>query len=344
LTLQITVPPRYQTPDHRRAFYADLFGRLASLPGVVNVGGTTRLPLGSTNVSTKIVVEGRPLPPAQLPEAEFRRAIYDYFPAMGIRLVRGRTFDANDGPASPPVAVINETMARLMFSDGDPVGRRIQFGTDGGPWTTIVGVIGDVRHSGLEAKPAPEVYITYLQNPPTNPFLVLRTTGDPSALVSAVRSELQSLDKDITAYDIRPMTDVRAEAMSQRRFILLLVVAFGVLALVMAAVGVYGVMELIVSERTPEIGIRLALGAQRSQVLRLVIVQGLALAGAGVAIGLVASMALAPVLASQLFGVRFADLPTMLGVPALLLAVAAVACYVPARRAMAVDPVEALRT
>lgn len=343
LTLQITVPPRYQTPDHRRAFYADLLRRLEALPGVVSVGGTTRLPLGSTNVSTKIIVEGRSVATAELPEAEFRRAIHNYFPAMGIRVLRGRAFDSNDGPGAPSVAVINETMARQMFAGEEPVGKRIQFGTAGGPWTTIVGVIGDVRHRGLEAPPAPEAYIYYRQNPPVNPFLVLRTMADPAGLAAAVRSQLHALDRDIAAYDVRPMTQVRAESVSQRRFILLLVGAFGALALVMAAVGVFGVMELIVSERTPEIGIRLALGAQPLHVLRVIVTQGLALAAGGIVLGLIASAALTPLLTTQVYGIHPADPLTMMGVPALLLVVAVLACYLPARRAMTIDPVDALR-
>jgi putative ABC transport system permease protein len=343
LTLQISMPPQYQQPDHRRAFYAQLLARLESLPGVTSVGGTTRLPLGSTNVSTKIIIEGRDVAASALPEAEFRRAIHHYFSAMGIRLVRGRGFDATDGPSAPPVAVINETMARGMFAGEDPIGKRIKFGAPGTAWTTIVGVIGDVRHSGLETAPAPEVYVYYLQNPPVNPFLVLRTTSDAASLVPAVRAELHALDKDIAAYDVRPMTQVRSESISQRRFVLLLVGAFGVLALVMAAVGVFGVMELIVSERTPEIGIRLALGAQASDVLRTILIHGLSLALLGIAVGLVAAALLRPLLATQLYGIHAIDVPTVTGVPALLLAVAAIACYLPARRAMRIDPVDALK-
>jgi predicted permease len=343
LTLQITVPPRHQTAEARRAFYADLISRLEALPGVVAVGGTTRLPLGSTNVSTKIVVEGRNLPPSEWPEAEFRRAIHHYFEAMEIPVMRGRLFTAADGPEAPPVAVVNATMAREMFSGEEPVGRRVRFGSDSGPWTTIVGVIGDVRHSALEAPPAPEIYINYRQNPPVNPFLVLGTEVDPASLVSAVRAELHGLDKDIAAYDIRPMSQVRAESVSQRRFILSLAAAFGLLALVMAAVGVYGVMELVVSERTAEIGIRLALGAQRSQVLWTVLGQGLLLAAGGVGLGLCAYAALAPLLSAQVYGVTVLDPPTVAGVSILLLAVALAACYVPARGAMRIDPVDALR-
>ena len=350
LTLQIAVPNSYATADQRRALYATLFSRLEALPGVTSTGGTTRLPLGSTNVTTKVGVEGRgsAIPPGEWPEVEFRRAMHDYFTAMGIPLVRGRVFAGTDGPAAPPVIVINQTMARQLFPNEDPVGRRLQMGSPGAPgspspWITIVGVIGDVRHSGLEAPPPPEMYMPALQGPPTNPFIVIRTAGDPAALASPVRAELQAIDKTIAAYDIRTMDQVRSLAVSQRRFVLLLVAAFGALALVMAAVGVYGVMALIVSERTSEIGIRLALGAQPSHVLRTIVAQGVTLAAAGVVVGILAAAALAPLVATQLYGIRPLDPPTLTGVPAILLLTAALACFVPAWRAMRIDPVDALR-
>ena len=344
LTLQIAIPRKYATPEQRAALYAELFARLEAVPGVVSIGGTTRLPLGSTNVTTKAGVEGSDKPIGEWPEVEFRRAMHDYFEAMGIPVLRGRGFTPADGPAAPPVVVINQTMARQLFPNQDPVGRRIRFGSPAAPLISIVGVVGDVRHSGLEAPPAPEMYTYYLQNPPVNPFIVIRTTGDPSALASVVRGEVQAIDKTIAAYDIRPMEQVRAESVSQRRFVLLLVAAFGALALLMAAVGVYGVMALIVTERTPEIGIRLALGAQPSSVMRLVVTHGVTLAAVGIAIGVGISLALTPLLTSQLFGIRPLDPPTVVGVPALLLVVAAVACYLPARRAMKIDPVNALRS
>ena len=348
LTLQIAVPNSYATADQRRALYATLFSRLEALPGVTSTGGTTRLPLGSTNVTTKVGVEGRSIPPGEWPEVEFRRAMHDYFTAMGIPLVRGRAFAATDGPSAPSVIVINQTMARQLFPNEDPVGRRRQMGSPGtaaapSPWITIVGVVGDVRHSGLEAPPAPEMYMPALQGPPTNPFIVIRTAQDPAALAPAVRAELQAIDKTIAAYDIRTMDQVRSLAVSQRRFVLLLVAAFGVLALVMAAVGVYGVMALIVSERTSEIGIRLALGAQPSHVLRTVVTQGVTLAAAGVVAGILIAAALVPLVATQLYGIQPLDPPTLTGVPAILLLTAAVACFVPAWRAMRIDPVDALR-
>ena len=347
LTLQIALPNNYQTPDQRRALYASLFSRLDAVPGVTSAGGTTRLPLGSTNVSTKVEVEGRALPPGEWPEVEFRRAVHNYFTAMGIPILRGRGFTAQDGPTAPPVIVINQTMARRLFPGEDPVGRRIRTSTATGPTapppSTVIGVIGDVRHSGLEAEPAPEMYTWYLQNPPSNPFIMVRAAGDAASLATAVRAQVQAVDKNIAAYDIRPMAQVRSESVAQRRFILMLVAAFGVLALVMAAVGVYGVMALIVSERTAEIGVRLALGAQPMQVLRAVVAQGVTLSAAGVIVGLLLAAALVPLVSTQLYGVAALDPPTMAAVPAVLLAIAVLACIVPARRAMAIDPVNALR-
>lgn len=342
LTLQIALPNSYQTPEQRTALYDALFAKLDALPGVTASGGTTRLPLGSTNVTTKVGVEGRDQPPGEWPEVEFRRALHGYFTAMGIPVLRGRGFNSTDAPPAPPVVVINQTMARQLFGEADPVGRRVRM-SGGTQWITIVGVIGDVRHSDLESAPAPEMYVPGTQGPPGNPFIVVRTSVDPSGLAAAVRAEVQAVDKTIAAYDVRPMTQVRAASVSQRRFVLILVSAFGLLALVMAAVGVYGVMALVVSERAAEIGIRLALGAQPSAVLRLVVAQGVGLAAAGIAIGVAASMAIAPLLRTQLYGIRALDPPTVASVPALLLVVAAVACYLPARRAMAIDPVNALR-
>ena len=343
LTLQIALPGSYDTPDRQRALYADLFSRVEAIPGVTAAGGTTRLPLGSTNLTAKVDVEGHPLPPGERPEVEFRRAVRHYFAAMGIPLLRGRTFTDADGPGAPPVAVINERMAQRLMPREDPIGRRIRFGSNA-DWITIVGVIGDVRHSALESEPAPELYTWYLQGPPVNPFLVVRTSSDAASVAAAVRAAVQGADRNIAAYDIRPMTQVRAESVAQRRFVLLLVGAFGVLALTMAAVGVYGVMALVVSERTAEIGIRLALGARPTHLLRGVIVEGVGLAAMGVVAGVAATSAVIPVLATELYGIRPFDPLTLAGVPLLLLTIAALACAVPARRAMTIDPVSALRT
>jgi predicted permease len=281
---------------------------------------------------------------AELPEVEMRRAVHNYFSAMGMPILRGRAFTSDDTPTGQPVAVINQTMARRLWPNEDPVGGRFKMGTNPQtPWSTVVGVVGDLRHAGLDVEPASEFYIWSPQGPPVAPFIVVRTQGDPAALAESVRAELKALEKDLAVYDMRTMDDVRAASVAQRRFILVLAIAFGVLALTLAAVGVYGVMALVVSERTQEMGIRLALGAEPKQVLGLVVRQGLALAGAGILVGVAAAWAMTPLMAGQLFGVSASDPATLASVPALLLAVAFLACVVPARRAMRVDPVTALR-
>ncbi|MEZ5293606.1 MAG: ABC transporter permease [Vicinamibacterales bacterium] len=345
LTMQVTLPERLATADARLAYYDELFERLRAVPGVVAAGGTTRLPLGSTSVSTTIDVEGRPLPDAELPEVQFRRAVDDFFGAMQIPVRRGRGFTREDGPQALPVTIINEAMAARLFPGEDPIGRRIRTGPNpaNSTWRTIVGVIGDVRHTGLEQSPAPEMYISHRQGPPVAPFIVLRTSGDPAAIVESVRRSLRDFDRGLALFDIRTMTDVRSASVAPRRFILFLVSSFGLLALILAAVGVYGVMALIVGERTREVGVRLALGARPGVVLRMVLGQAARLALAGIGAGLAATAVLTPLLETQLFGIRPYDPVTFAAVPLLLLAVATVAAYAPARRAMHIDPTQAMR-
>jgi putative ABC transport system permease protein len=344
LTWQMNVPINLTNNTERLAFYRDFFARMEALPGVVSVGGTTRVPLGSTSVSTPIQRESVPTPLAELPEVRFSRAMHNYFQAMGIPIRRGRGFDPADGPTAPPVAIINETMARKLFADMEPLGQHVRIGSaPTGQWMTIVGVIGDVRHGGLEEDPQPELYITYLQNPPVAPFIVLRTTGDPALLAETVRAEVRRIDKNVPLFDMRTMSTLRSESMSTRRFILLIVGAFGVLALGLAAIGVYGVMSLIVSERTREVGVRLAFGAEPPQLLTMIVGQATKLAALGVAIGVAAALLLAPLLGSELYGVESIDPITFISVPVALLVVAALAAAVPAWKAMRIDPLTALR-
>lgn len=344
LTFQMNVPQRYVAPAARLTYYDDLFSRLTAIPGVVAAGGTTRLPLGSTNVTTQIAVEGRDVPIGALPEIEFRRAVGDYLRAMDIPLVRGRAFTAEDGPASPRVCVINQTAARRLFADDDPTGRRVRFG-NGAPdaWMTIVGIIGDVRHSNLEETPQPELYIPAKQGAPVSPFVVVRTTGDPMAIADSVRRAITTIDPMTAIYDMRPMTEIRRESVSERRFLLTLVGVFGLFALILAAVGVYGVMAVVVSERTAEVGVRLALGAKPSQILGLMLGQAGMLAVVGIGIGLALAVAGAPLMSHSLFGIAPRDVLALTLTPAVLLVVAMVAAIVPARRAMRVDPIVTLR-
>jgi predicted permease len=339
LTMQIAVPGRFSDPAARLTFYDQLEARLRALPGVVNVGGTTRLPLGSTAVTTMLEVEGRAVPRADLPEVEMRRALFDYFDTMQIPVLRGRAFTRDDHPNSLGVVVINSALAKRVFPGEDPIGRRVRFGAD---WLTIIGVVGDIKHGSLEEVPKPELYITYRQGSPVGPYLVVRTQEDATALTASVRQAIRDLGADPPT-DIRTMAAVKSSAVASRQFVLVLVGTFGVLALGLAALGVFGVITLIAAERTTEVGIRLALGATPSQVLNLVIGHALKLTIAGIMIGAAAALALGPVLETQLFGVGALDPITYVAVALALMVTSALGALLPARRAMRVDPVHALR-
>jgi len=274
---------------------------------------------------------------------EFRRAMNDYFDAMGIPIVAGRSFTKEDGPTAAPVAIVNHTLARRIFGDQNPVGQHVRTGPNpGGPWMTIIGVIGDVRHSSLDAEPEPELYISSLQNPPVSPFIALRTRSEPAALVEQVRFAARDLDPDLTLYDIRTMDNIRAASVADRRFILVLTGFFGVLAVALASLGIYGVMTLLVSERTREVGIRLALGANPRSVFALIVGDAVKLAAIGSGIGLLLVTMQAPFIACQLFGVGPIDPLTFVLTPIAVVCVAALAAAVPARRAMRTDPARVL--
>ena len=339
LTMQMSVPARYGDPVSRLGFYDELEARLRALPGVVNVGGTTRLPLGSTQVTTMLEVEGRAVPRAELPEVEMRRALFDYFDTMQIPVLRGRAFTRDDHATALRVAVINSALATRVFPNEDPIGRRVRFGAD---WLTIIGVVGNIKHGSLEEIPKPEVYITYRQGPPVGPYLVVRTEGDATALTASVRQAIRELGAD-PPIDIRTMEAVKSSAVASRQFVLLLVGTFGVLALGLAALGVFGVITLIAAERTTEVGIRLALGATPSQVLNLVIGHAVKLAMLGIIVGAGAALALGPVLETQLFGIRAVDPLTYVAVALALVLTSVLGALLPARRAMRVDPAHALR-
>lgn len=342
LTWQMNIPQRLRTMDERIAFYREFLSRMRSLPGVVSIGGTSRLPLGSTGLTTFVDVEKRPRPIAEWTEVQFRRSVGDYFQTMGIPIVRGRTFTDVDSPTSPPVCMINQTLAARLFPGEDPVGEHVRIGQNQ-PWMTIVGVVGDIKHGALDEPLAPEMYVSHLQGQLNSPYMVLRTTADASEMVDLVRAEAQAIDRDLPFYRIQPMEAVRADSVAQRRFVLVLVGIFGVLALALAAIGVYGVMSLLVSERTQEVGVRLALGAHPAQVLRMLVAQALRLALIGVGVGLGLSLLVMPLIGNQLYAVQPRDPITLTGVPAALILVAILAALIPARRAMSVNPVEALR-
>jgi predicted permease len=342
LTWQMNLPDHVRTQDQRIAFYRDFLDRMRALPGVVSIGGTSRLPLGSTGLTTAITVEGSSIPRAEWREVQFRRAVGDYFQTMGIPMLKGRMFNDTDSPTSTPVCIVNQALAAQFFPGVEPVGRQIRNSQTGPAWT-VIGLVGDVKHSALDEEPQPEMYVSTMQGSMMSPYMVLRTSGDAAAMLELVRAEARQIDKDLPFYRMQTMEAVRSESVAQRRFVLVLVAAFGVLALSLAAIGVYGVMSLLVSERTQEMGVRLALGAHPSQVMKTLVLQALKFALAGVGIGVALALVLMPLLGTQLYAVQPRDPLTLAGVPTVLVIVAMLAALIPARRAMRVNPVDALR-
>jgi putative ABC transport system permease protein len=348
LTLRTSLPrSKYSELPRRDAFYQQVLERVRALPGVVAAGYTSAVPLTWKGGTSSFTVEGLEPRPGQ--DANNRQVSSGYMETMGIKLLQGRFFNDQDHPQSQPVAIINETMARQYWPAETAVGKRFKLGPldTQSPWITIVGIVGDVKEMGLEAPPKAEMFFPYQQLPamlwnmPRD--LTVRTTGDALSVVTAVRQAVWSVDPAQPISNVRTMEDILSEEVTQRRIAMTLLAAFAALALLLASLGIYGVLSYAVAQRTQEIGIRMALGANGRDVLRLVMSDGMRLAGAGVAIGLGASLALTQLMKRLLFGVSASDPRTLTGVTLLLLAVALVACYVPARRAAKVDPMVALR-
>jgi putative ABC transport system permease protein len=337
---------RYANAQQVDAFYPRLLERIQALPGVRAAAICNSLPPDSTEFSDDFTIEGRAVVPGQIPPISYGiRVSPDYFRAFGIPLRRGRYFSAADAANAPLVMMISETMARQFFPNEDPIGKRINLENVGQPvWWQIVGVVGDVKYTGLVGEAQPAFYQSLNQVTSWSVFLTVKTeAADPLSLVAAVRNEIKALDPELPVAGVRTLEDRFAAAVSQPRFRTTLIAIFAALALVLAAVGIYGVIAYSISQRTHEIGVRVALGAQDRDVLKLVLKQGAVLAVSGVAIGLGASLALTGLLKTLLFNVSTTDWPTFSAVPLLLMAVALLACWIPARRAMRVDPMVALR-
>ncbi|HXT70368.1 MAG TPA: ABC transporter permease [Vicinamibacterales bacterium] len=345
LTFQQSVPQTaQQSPAANIAFLDQLLTRLQAAPGVQSVGGTTRIPLGSTQVTTMLAVDGRAVPDGKLPEVDMRRAVGDYFSAMGMPVVQGRVFTSEDRTAASGLAVVNAALAAKVFPGEAVVGRRVRMGPNpNAAWLTIIGIVGDIRHSSLEDAPRPEIYISYLQGPPTSPFMVVRASGDATAVAASVRNIVKELGAD-PPFNVSTMAQLRSESTALRRFTVLLAGIFGALALLLAAAGVYGVMALVVAERTDEVGVRVALGATPSRILSMMIGHAARLGVTGLAIGTALSLILAQAAKSLLFGIQPTDVVTFVGVPLGLLMVALAAALVPARRATKISPVQAIRS
>jgi len=344
LTVRIDLArARYAKPEQAAAFFGELQRRVAGLPGVEAAGMISELPLSGQPNDMYFHVAGRPPPTAsETVTADYRRVNHDYFRAMRIPLLRGRGFREQEVTGDAKVIVINEALARNFFPDEDPLGRRLVINFGVPEEFEIVGVARDVRHSSLEGEVYQMMYVPTLRFGRTN--LVVRTTSsDPLALATAVRGAVAAVDRDQPVSAVRTMEEVVSGSVAQQRFRTLLLAAFAGVALLLAGVGIYGVIAYSVTHRTHEIGIRMALGAGAFDILKLVVGQGMALALAGVAVGLLASLALTRVLSSLLFGVTATDTVTFAAVSLLLVAVSLLACYVPARRATKVDPMVALR-
>lgn len=337
---------RYATPDARRAFLDELLPALRALPGAREVVAVNRLPLAGGNVLVGVEPEGYVAADGRLPWLDRRVATPGYFAAMGIPIVEGREFGPDDVPGSAlPAAIVNESFVRRIWPGSPATGRRLRLMLQSGPgpWLTVVGVVGDVRHHGLDRPAEPEVYVPYAQAPVESMTVVVRTGGDPASLLGAARAEVRRLDPGIPLERTAPVARVVSGSVDEPRIRALVLNGFGALALLLAAVGIYGVMSYSVAQRTRETGVRMALGARSGQVLGQVVREGLLSAAGGVALGLAGSWAVSRLLGRFLFRVEPADPVTFVAVAGLLLLVAAIASYVPARRAASVDPVLALR-
>jgi len=350
MTMQFSLPAAtYPGPQKRAAFYRDLTERAGALPGVRAAAMSNSVPPEFVDVTESIEIEGRPVPAGQnRPMADELLIDANYFRVLGIPLLQGRSFSEDDHAKAPPVTVIDETMARRYFPGGDAIGKRIHAGGFGpeDPWITIVGVVGNVKYNGLGAEISPTFYVPYEQNGwwGDHMYLALRSSSEPLTLVAAVRRVVQEMDPGLPLANVRTGEELVAAAAGRTRFQTALVALFALLALLLAAVGIYGVISYAAAQRTHEIGVRVALGATRRDVIGLVVGQGMRLALLGVGLGVLAALALTRLMRGLLFGVSATDPATFASIALLLAAVAFVACYLPARRATRVDPMSALRS
>jgi putative ABC transport system permease protein len=350
LTAQLQVPASdYPQPLDVVRFHRQVVERIAQIPGVRAAGSVRVLPLARAIGDWSIKIEGRPYVPEENPNGDFQAVTPGYFEAMGVPLVRGRFLTNADREDAMPVAVVNDTMAARYWPNEDAIGRQFMMGTDDKPWLTIVGIVGTVRHNAIVEAPRAEMYVAHAQLPghirsaPRGMTLVMKTDANPLALSGQVRDVVRSIDRNLPVSDVKTMAQVTESALSQPQFVTFLLAIFAGTALALAAIGIYGTISLLVTERTQEMGIRLALGADRPTILKLVLGQGLLLTALGLALGLAGAVMLTRTLAGLVYGVGTLDPLTFVAVPVLLCVVALLACVLPARRAASVDPITTLR-
>lgn len=347
LTLRVSLPAtRFADDAALDAFHRQALARLGAIPGIRAAALADSLPIEGTNWTSVFYARDRPEPArGEFPSAAFLPVSDGYFATLGMRTARGRLFTATDTASSPPVVVVNETLAAKLWPGEDPVGRFLKQGWPESPtpWREVVGVVADVKFEGIAEPTSLQIYLPMPQNPSDSPAIVVRTAGPPAGARAAIEAAMRELDRDLPLYAVRTMDEMLADSIARQRMSMLVLLVFAAVALTLAAVGLYGVVAQGVTERTHEIGVRMALGAERHHVLRLVLRQGLATALVGTAIGLAGALVLSRTIRGLLFGVTPTDPWTFVAVVATLLAVTAAACYIPARRAARVDPTLALR-
>src|SRR6266545_1166052 len=335
-------------PTEKQAqFYHDLVARVESLPGVRSASAVIPLPLSGDAFSISFETEGRPMAKGNQPSADFFAIGDGYFKTLGVSVLQGRDFNGRDNKKAPGVVIVNQAFARKFFPNEDPIGKRIKPGistleTDPA-MREIVGVVSDVRNRNLSSELRPGYFVPAAQIPFNQMTMVVRTTNDPHSLITAVQNEVHAMDRELPVFNVKTMDEYISATVAAPRFNATLLVIFSAVALVLTIVGLYGVMSYSVAQRTNEIGIRMALGAQTRDVMRLIVSQGFKLVLVGLAIGLAGAFALMRVIASLLFGVTTKDPLTFAAVAVLLAVVALLACYIPARRATRLDPLSALR-
>jgi putative ABC transport system permease protein len=344
-TIATLLPPAAGTPPQRIAMYRLIHERLLAVPGIQSVGAVSRLPLAGRNLGSWMFIEGRPVTGEPGLDVEYRVATPDYFETMRIPLRAGRAFDDRDEANPASVLLINETAARRFWPGENPVGKRVKLGAtpDRLPWITVIGVVGDLRHSGLDVEPRPEVYRPYAVNPLGAPVLVIRAASDPAPLLNALSAAVRSVNAGVAAYNVSPMQALVDRSTGQRRFVMWLLSAFAAAALLLAAVGIYGTVSQAVAQRTQEIGLRMALGAAPAEALAMVFRQGMRPVATGIVLGTAGSVGIALLIRGMLFEVRPLDPAAFAMAAGALAAAAMLACYIPARRATRVDPLTALR-
>ncbi len=337
---------RYGKPEQSADFFRELLGQIRAVPGVKNASGVMPLPLSGDTLRTSFEIEGRPMAKSELPRTQIRAVGLDYFQAMRIPLVAGREFTARDDRNAPHVIIINQTLARQFFPNENPIGKHMKPGMAVGKsdsMSEIVGIVGDVKHRNLWQPADPESYVPYDQNAIGEMYVVVRAEGDPMAMLAAMRAQVKALDAELPIYRAKRMEEYVAASVAQRRFTSVLCTVFAGAGLLLAIVGLFGVMSYSVAQRTHELGVRVAVGAAKADILRLILKEGMGITAVGIVVGLVGTLALSSILKNQLYGVSERDPLTFLAVISVLALVALVACYIPARRATRVDPMVALR-